>query len=333
MNELALFAGAGGGILGGKLLGWRTICAVEWMPYPSSVLCARQNDKILESFPIWDDVQTFDGRPWRGLVDVISGGFPCQDISVAGRGAGIDGDRSSMWGHMARIIDEVRPRYVFVENSPMLVTRGLEKVLGDLTKIGYDARWTIMGASDVGAPHQRKRFWMVAHTRYGSGGNLGTLETRDHPPPEWSTYPNTISRSSEQSTSVGDPYSHGSFANKKRRSPKASVRQESGWENLSFDFEGTGGLSTPEADVAYTSSIGQQGQGQYEQPLYPAQGSDGEANYVESISRPDQWAVEPNVGRVANGVACRMERLKALGNGQVPLCAAEAWRYLMTPPA
>ena len=86
MNELALFAGAGGGILGGKLLGWRTVCAVEWEPYPASVLCARQNDKILAPFPIWDDVRTFDGSPWRGIVDVVSGGFPCQDISAAGGG-------------------------------------------------------------------------------------------------------------------------------------------------------------------------------------------------------------------------------------------------------
>ena len=86
MNELALFAGAGGGILGGHLLGWRTVCAVEWEAYPASVLCARQNDGLLPSFPIWDDVQTFDGKPWRGIVDVVSGGFPCQDISAAGRG-------------------------------------------------------------------------------------------------------------------------------------------------------------------------------------------------------------------------------------------------------
>jgi len=86
VNELALFAGAGGGILGGHLLGWRTVCAVEWEPYPASVLVARQNDKILPPFPIWDDVQTFDGKPWQGIVDVVSGGFPCQDISAAGRG-------------------------------------------------------------------------------------------------------------------------------------------------------------------------------------------------------------------------------------------------------
>ena len=86
IREMALFAGAGGGILGGHLLGWKTVCAVEWEPYPACVLVARQNDKILPPFPIWDDVETFDGKPWRGLVDVVSGGFPCQDISSAGGG-------------------------------------------------------------------------------------------------------------------------------------------------------------------------------------------------------------------------------------------------------
>ena len=163
MNELALFAGAGGGILAGHLLGWRTVCAVEWEPYAASVLVARQNDGLLPPFPIWDDVQTFDGRPWRGCVDVVSGGVPCQDISVAGKGAGIDGARSGMWRHMARIIGEVRPRFVFVENSPALVTRGLGRVLSDLAALGYDCRWTVLGAADVGAPHQRDRFWLVAH--------------------------------------------------------------------------------------------------------------------------------------------------------------------------
>jgi len=162
LRELALFAGAGGGILGGKLLGWRTVCAVEWEPYPASVLVARQNEGHLPPFPIWDDVQTFDGRSWRGRVDVISGGFPCQDISAAGKGAGINGERSGMWSHMARIVGEVRPQYVFVENSPLLVGRGLARVLGDLAQMGYDARWCVLGAHDIGFDHQRNRIWILA---------------------------------------------------------------------------------------------------------------------------------------------------------------------------
>jgi len=162
MNELALFAGAGGGILGGHLLGWRTVCAVEWEAYPASVLLARQNDGLLPPFPVWDDVQTFDGKPWQGIVDVISGGFPCQDISVAGGGDGINGARSGMWKEMARIIGEVRPKFVFVENSPMLTSRGLGTVLADLSKMGFDAEWGIMGADNTGLPHRRKRIWLLA---------------------------------------------------------------------------------------------------------------------------------------------------------------------------
>jgi DNA (cytosine-5)-methyltransferase 1 len=162
MNELALFAGAGGGILGGHLLGWRTVCAVEWEVYPASVLIARQNDGLLAPFPVWDDVQTFDGKPWAGIVDVISGGFPCQDISVAGGGAGIDGARSGMWKQMARIIGEVRPKFVFVENSPTLTSRGLGTVLADLSKMGFNAEWGVMGADNTGLPHRRKRIWLLA---------------------------------------------------------------------------------------------------------------------------------------------------------------------------
>ena len=163
LRELALFAGAGGGILGGKLCGWRTVCAVEFDEYARSVLLARQNDGSLEPFPIWDDVRTFMGKPWTGLVDVVSGGFPCQDISAAGKGAGLEGERSGLWVEMARIIREVRPRFVFVENSPALVSRGLGRVLGDLASMGFDAEWGVLGAHHAGAAHERERLWIVAN--------------------------------------------------------------------------------------------------------------------------------------------------------------------------
>jgi DNA (cytosine-5)-methyltransferase 1 len=163
MNELHLFARAGGGILGGMLLGHTTVCAVELEPYCREVLLQRQRDGILPKFPIWDDVCTFDGKPWRGKVDVVCGGFPCQDISAAGNGAGITGEKSGLWGEMAKIIGEVRPKYAFVENSPMLTLRGLDRVLGDLSEMGYDAQWGVVGASHVGALHRRDRIWIVAN--------------------------------------------------------------------------------------------------------------------------------------------------------------------------
>ena len=265
MNELALFAGAGGGILGGKLLGWRTVCAVEWEPYPASVLCARQNDGLLPPFPIWDDVQTFDGKPWQGIVDVVSGGFPCQDISAAGKGDGLDGERSGMWRHMARVVGEVRPRYVFVENSPMLTTRGGTRVIGDLTALGYDCRWTVMGAADVGANHQRDRMWIVGKSkRKGLEGQ----------------------RSQSGQQEITEPRDDGSLA-----------YTTDCWNVWRDRFMGTA------------------------QQEHYQRGSqiDGSREW---------WQAEPNVGRVADGVAARVDRLKAIGNGQVPAVAATAWKLL-----
>lgn len=167
LNELHLFAGAGGGILGGILLGHTTVCAVEIEPYCRKVLLQRQRDGILPKFPIWDDVKTFDGKPWRGKVDVVCGGFPCQDISAAGKGAGISGERSGLWKEMARIIGEVGSRFVFIENSPLLRTRGLQVVLRDLAEMGYDARWGVVSAENAGALHKRERIWIFASNTKG----------------------------------------------------------------------------------------------------------------------------------------------------------------------
>jgi len=162
LNTFHLFAGAGGGILADLLLGHNPIGACEIEPYPRDVLLARQRDGHLPNFPIWDDVCTLDGTPWRGTVDVLCGGFPCQDISAAGKGAGISGERSGLWKEYARLIGEMRPRFVFAENSPLLRTRGLGVVLEDLAALGYNARWGVLGARDVGAPLVRDRMWILA---------------------------------------------------------------------------------------------------------------------------------------------------------------------------
>ena len=282
MNELALFAGAGGGILGGHLLGWRTVCAVEWEPYPASVLCARQNDGLLQTFPIWDDVQTFDGRPWAEIVDVVSGGFPCQDISAAGKGTGIDGERSGMWKEMARIICEVRPRYVFVENSPMLTSRGLGRVLGDLASMGFDARWGVLGAADVGAPHQRDRIWIVGK-QMGNTDNNGQIAAKVRTIVTQGSDSNKI-RQEQASQSQRSSEQYGELAYSKQQ--RLERRSDSG-----------------EQKIARAGSNGAYGCKQW-------------------------WSIEPNVGRLVNGLASRVDELKALGNGQVPLCAATAWRVL-----
>jgi DNA (cytosine-5)-methyltransferase 1 len=290
MNELALFAGAGGGILGGHLLGWRTVCAVEREPYAASVLAARQNDCFLPAFPIWDDVCTFDGRPWRGVVDVVSGGFPCQDISAAGKGAGIDGERSGLWGQMARIVGEVRPRFVFVENSPLLVGRGLVRVLADLAEMGFDARWGVVGADDVGAPHRRERCWIVANAN-------GLRELQ----------PQGSQR--DQRGRTGNGGAEVSDANSIRQ--QREQRENDPWQTSSISRCCKDACNTNGARLA----------------LRKGQPSD-DGTELAAVLGADWWAVEPELGRVADGVAARVDRLKAIGNGQVPQCAAEAWRLL-----
>ena len=174
LRELHLFAGAGGGILGGMLIGHTTVCAVEIEPYCRRVLLQRQRDGILPKFPIWDDVRTFDGKPWRGKVDVVCGGFPCQDISCAGKGKGLSGERSGLWSEMSRIIGEVRPSYVFVENSPMLTIRGGVRVVADLARMGYVGRSGVLGGFSVGGCADGKRMWIVA-----TQANCTVLESMD----------------------------------------------------------------------------------------------------------------------------------------------------------
>jgi len=167
MKELSLFSGAGGGLLASKyFLGWETVGYVENNEYCQKVIAQRIEDGLLDEAPIFTDIRSFnrDGfaNSYQGVVDVISGGFPCQDISCAGKGAGITGKRSGMWFEMETAIRTIRPRYVFIENSPMLLIRGFDRVLCGLSEMGYDARWGIISAADVGAPHLRKRIWIVA---------------------------------------------------------------------------------------------------------------------------------------------------------------------------
>jgi DNA (cytosine-5)-methyltransferase 1 len=299
MNELALFAGAGGGILGGKLLGWRTVCAVEWDAYARDVLVARQNDGCLEAFPIWDDVQTFDGYPWRGCVNVVSGGFPCQDISAAGKGAGIEGSRSGMWQHMARIIGEVLPQFVFVENSPLLVSRGLGLVLSDLAKMGYDARWGVVGAHNAGAPHKRDRIWIVAHANTN-------LQSRSSEPRQQLERPSQSGGSGESNVV---PWKDVADALRYRSTTRATNPTE--WQERNAGESDNSGENVDNAVC-----------GRCEPPQEQICAG---RNCTEL---PSWWSTEPDVGRVAHGVAARVDRLRCIGNGQVSAVVPIAWQTL-----
>jgi len=388
LRELHLFAGAGGGILGGMLCGHRTVCAVEIEKYPREVLLQRQRDGILPEFPIWDDVQTFDGKPWRGKVDIVCGGFPCQDISAAGKGAGIEGERSSMWKHMARIIGEVRPKYAFVENSPMLVGRGLSTVLADLAEMGYDAKWGVVGAHHVSAPHRRDRIWILAYTDLHSDKReidrvMGEKEreARENESLHSSSW-NAIGASKhewehsvhglEQVTkeSCGDVSSsnlrgcnNGGDSERQHEANHAQVGevtedQQSGsvgqhrtsengcdvadtkckrLEGFNISKQSNRIREWPPSNAWQNSSQNDVGNAMCErQPRQgqswfgsdPAEKGEGETDHAFSERIGHIWGIKSPLGRVANGVAARVDRLKAIGNGQVSSVAKLAWRIL-----
>jgi DNA (cytosine-5)-methyltransferase 1 len=160
-NVLDLFSGIGGFSLGLERAGMRTVAFCEIDPF-----CRRVLAKHWPGVPVYSDVSKLTAEQLRsdGIdVDVICGGFPCQDISDAGLRAGITGERSGLWGAYSRLIGELRPRYVIVENVAALLGRGLDRVLGDLAAIRYDAEWHCIPAGNLGAPHERDRLWIVAY--------------------------------------------------------------------------------------------------------------------------------------------------------------------------
>ena len=314
LRELHLFAGIGGGILGGMLLGHRCVGAVEINTYCRSVLEARQRDGLLESFPIHDDIKTFDATAWRGCVDIVCGGFPCQPWSVAGKRKGA-ADERHLWPEMARVIAECRPRYVFAENVSMAA---FAEPWRDLRGLGYRVPPAIcLAASDVGAPHIRKRWWLLA------------------------------------ADANGDQYEGGSHAERGALAaglPDMAYTEGIGrgaWRPESAREQGRLGPSGGSASVAHADSAGLEvgraqrsdseaqcetafggGMGDADR-LRQLQPQGGESEQWRRIGDAGWWATEPDVGRVAHGVPARVERLRGLGNAQVPAQAAAAFRELM----
>ena len=176
MNVLDLFSGIGGFSLGLERAGMKTVAFCEIEAYPRAVL-----QKHWPEVPIWKDVRGLNATELRragvGRIDVICGGFPCQDISYAGEGAGLAGARSGLWSEFARLIGDLRPRFAVVENVAALLKRGMGDVLRDLARIGYDAEWSTVSACSVGAPHVRRRVFIVAypHSKHGWTGLWDSL--------------------------------------------------------------------------------------------------------------------------------------------------------------
>lgn len=167
MNGLAICAGIGGLELGIKRIfpEYRTVCFIERNSFAASVLVARMEDKTLDPAPIWDDLKSFNGRPWRGTVDIITSGFPCQPFSVAGKRRKM-ADERWIWEDIFRVIREIEPSSIFLENVPGLLVLhgGMLPILRDLAWMGYHAKWCCLSARSVGAPHKRKRLFIFADT-------------------------------------------------------------------------------------------------------------------------------------------------------------------------
>ena len=247
-KELALFAGAGGGILGTKLLGWRVVCAVEIDPYCREVLLRRQEEGAIEAFPIWDDVRTFDGKPWRGRVDVVTGGFPCPAFSKAGKGGGFQQD--PLFYEAIRVIRDCEPWAILWEN-----VEGFEKwrdyLRDEVENLGYEWYDTRLNSLDFGIPQNRPRYFNICI----QGGMLPSSQ--------------------------------------------------------------------------YLWRI-QGAEGEYIQRIQSLS-ENAKGWWTPTVHSKEDWRViyaDSRRMRSVNGMANRMDRLKAIGNGQVPLCVKVAWEIL-----
>jgi DNA (cytosine-5)-methyltransferase 1 len=313
---LSLFAGIGGFDLGlERTGGFRTVALCERDAAAQRVL-----KKHWPEVPIYDDVCTLTGEQLAAdgiAVDVICGGFPCQDISTAGAGAGIEGERSGLWSEYARLIGELRPAYVIVENVSALLSRGLDKVLGDLAALGYDADWHCIPASAVGAPHRRDRIWIIAYPNHVL--HSGELDG------------GTVSRAA--TGSEAGYRGEGQAPHGKRLRPQSRPSRKVVADTPLMQCDGSndnarkrvGGRALSKSRnsggaVALADALGfrQSRQGQPFPAGHPAADGEGEANHAFHVRLSQQWAVEPPVGRVADGVPGRVDRLKQLGNAVVP---------------
>lgn len=361
MKELSLFSGAGGGLLGTKLLGWAHCGYVEYDDYCQRVIRARIDDGILDDAPIFGDIRAFISEgyadAYKGLVDVVTGGFPCQPFSVAGKGAGED-DPRNMWPQTLDVLCRVRPRYALLENVPGLLAHGYaRRIFGDLAESGFDARWRVLSAAEVGAPHKRDRLWVCAINR-DTNGNNDSAESRIS---QINTDAGGICEAipdTQRTVWRGGIGGGSDKQGRQRAQPKRASLQPEDGETYADDAESIrgavadteGGPWEREEAKANTSASGREGghgsvcSGQSVADT-PEQRNSGEREHANGSEHKESkreprgscmgqvgastcWALEPDVGRVAHGVASRVDRLKALGNGQVPVVAATAWNLL-----
>ena len=336
MNVLGLFSGIGGFELGFQRAGFNIAAMCDNEPFCQAVL-----RKHFPGVPIYADVHDITAARLAAdgvEVDVVTGGFPCQDISLAGKGAGLTGARSGLWYEYHRIIDEVRPTWAVIENVSALRARGLDAVLGSLAAIGYDAEWHCIPAAAVGAPHRRDRVWIVAHAarlqpgrpveraereRIGAGGESITESVAD---------PDGVSRAVGRETGHMVGATRASEGDGQQRERRGDAVDDSGstvadaqQQRLEGRTDIAGYLADQLAAIERSRQVSMADTSGESDGRGPRAGrriggeGDGPQERGRGYGETNvQWLVEPNVGRVANGVPARVDRLRALGNAVVP---------------
>jgi len=364
---ISLYAGAGGLDLGFRMAvpGARCICYVEREAPSVALLVDHMQKGDLDDAPVWSDSETFDGRPWRGAVDWVIGGFPCQPASTAGRRAGTS-DSRWLWPHIRRILHEARPQGVFLENVRGLLSvndgRAFEEILRDLASLGYDAEWTTVRASDVGAPHRRERVFIMAHATGQRPGETGqhserpterptverpTLAHARHSPGrtehgEQYTLETAGSGQPSEKPDVGDTDQQGPQG--RQRPVRQCAYERPAWPPGPTDTGAWAAVlrERPDLAPAVVSSLQLE---EFEQlkemhrDAEPCPDENRRWHFAGSCISGDYWGLvtglaktpEPKVRGMANGLARglgRPDTLRILGNGVVPQQAALAFLQL-----
>jgi len=298
LNGLDLFSGIGG--LSIALNEWvRPIAYCEIDPYCQGVLMSRFTDGTLPQAPIWDNISTLRGATLppgeRYTVDIIYGGFPCQDISVAGHGKGLEGERSRLFYEIMRLAKEIKPKFIFLENVPAICARGGLRITQQITSLGYDCRWCVISAASIGAHHKRERWFLLAHAQHNGSSapeiNRGSTEGFSDS--------SKGKDESEQSTGIHHTRDVADSYNKRGRDEFSDI---------------------PEAHEIIRKSE-ERRENNSPQSFNGSDNSSPILNYWENI--------EPPVCGMAHGIPNRMDRIRALGNAVVPQQAKKAFKMLI----